>query len=126
MTKRSRHGYLMTSVPGHQYADGMGYVMNHRLVAEKAVGRPLPHRNVVHHINGDRADNDPQNLVVCEDKQYHELLHQRAKAYAATGNPNSVRCWMCGEYDDPQNLYIRKDRQSDAFHRECRQKRKRQ
>lgn len=67
----------------------------HRIVAEKALGKPLPDGAVVHHIDGDRSNNANTNLVICQDNAYHTILHNRQRAYEATGNANAARCPQC-------------------------------
>lgn len=57
----------------------------HRLVVEKALGKPLPPTAIVHHLNGDKTDNRPCNLVVCPDEAYHQMLHRRQQALGYNG-----------------------------------------
>ncbi len=61
---RSRHkaGYLMVRAPGHPRAVRSPYVFEHILVAESLLGRYLVAGESVHHINGVRDDNRPENL----------------------------------------------------------------
>lgn len=103
--------------PEHPLASGSGYVLEHLALAFKALGKPLPEGAEVHHVNGKKADNRPQNLVVCQDHEYHHLLHLRQQALRDCGNASLRRCTYCGQYDDPSNMYIR-PRQS-ARHRSC-------
>jgi hypothetical protein len=72
----------------------------HVAVAERALGKPLPRGAVVHHIDGDIQNNAPHNLVVCEDRAYHNLIHRRERAMQATGNPDALLCQVCGSYRD--------------------------
>lgn len=57
--------------------------MNYRRQAELALGRPLDRRHEVHHVDGNRWNNANNNLVICENRAYHRLLHAREKRLAA-------------------------------------------
>jgi len=50
-----------------------GYIMEHRLIVAKAMGRILKRREVVHHINHDPQDNRPKNLQLFASNQDHKL-----------------------------------------------------
>lgn len=94
----------------------------HIVLAEKAAGHALPRGAEVHHVNEDKHDNRHGedgvfNLVVCQDRAYHGLLHQRQRALAACGNAAWRKCMYCEKYDAPGKLKVRPRR--GAYHREC-------
>ena len=100
-------GRVMVSNKSHPRSDKRGYVRRSHLVAEKALGRFLPISSEVHHADEIPGNDTPSNLVVCEDRAYHMILHQRTRAYKACGIAGWRKCVRCKKYDDPSYMRIR-------------------
>lgn len=62
--------YPMVLMRDHPRALPNGYVYEHILRAEKALGKLLPRGAQVHHHTATQ-------LVICQDQKYHRLLHKR-------------------------------------------------
>lgn len=121
LKRRSKSGRLLIYLPVHHRSHSNGYVFNSLLVAEKALGYPVPFQVEVHHVNGDFSNDN--NLVICPGRKYHSLLHQRERALRACGNANWRKCQYCKKHDDPQRLCFAK---KSVFHKECRNKHRRE
>ena len=109
-----RRGYLDIHVPDHPQARGHGYVFEHRLIAEKALGKYLPEKAVIHH-------HTLEQIVICQDQAYHALLHQRTRALAACGHASWLKCVHCQEYDPLEKLVPHS--RGSFIHSECRKER---
>jgi hypothetical protein len=52
----------------------------HRVVAERMLGRPLQRGEIVHHIDGNRRNNNPANLQVMTQSEHMRLHHAEMQA----------------------------------------------
>jgi hypothetical protein len=71
--RKLQSGYLMVYEPEHPKAYRYGYVLEHRHVMEQKLGRRLGQGEVVHHINGKKWDNRPENLELMEHGAHSAL-----------------------------------------------------
>lgn len=71
-------GYFRRFVPGHPNASKHGFVYEHRLIVEAHIGRYLTRNEEVHHIDGNKSNNNIDNLRVMT-KASHRTLHHKGK-----------------------------------------------
>jgi len=68
-------GYVLEFRPSHPNGDKHGYVLQHRLVMEKYLGRHLSSEEVIHHKNEMVYDNKIENLELFNSKREHLAFH---------------------------------------------------
>lgn len=92
----SSHGYVRIKMPNHPHADVGGYVYEHRLVMEQKLGRYLEPGEIVHHLNEDKQDNSPDNLVLASDIATHKAYHRKRQDLRSPNEGNPLVYCACG------------------------------
>ncbi len=112
--KIGNYGYKLVRVLDHPFRNSSDFVFEHRLVAEKFLlneynsveingKRYLKPELEVHHIDGNKLNNNPNNLIILTKSEHiklHNLLNPRKR------NKNTGR-FIKGECDTMLNLGIK-------------------
>lgn len=72
------HGYRQIWIGASasiEYGRKDGYVLEHRKVVQDHLGRPLTRDELIHHLDGDKLNNEIKNLFVCSDTYHHRDIH---------------------------------------------------
>jgi hypothetical protein len=79
------NGYRLLRMDEHPRAHPNGFVYEHIVVAEQKLGRPLKPGEVVHHVDENKLNNDPDNLEVVTRSE-HARLHMKSR-HQTTNTP---------------------------------------
>jgi hypothetical protein len=95
-------GYVLVWQPAHPAASSSGYVLEHRLVMEQHLKRYLLPDEVVHHRNGDRADNRIENLQLFDSNSSHTKHHALQNGRVVKRIPQAWTVWL----DDGETIKL--------------------
>ncbi len=102
--RKTSNGYIKIRKPYHPFKDCDGFVLEHRLIAEKYLlnkdnsimldgkyylKKPL----VVHHKDENKQNNAPENLMILTRGKHRSLHAQMNKNKKQLVSKNSANCW---------------------------------
>jgi hypothetical protein len=86
-------------IKSHHRACKSGYVLNSILVMEEKLGRKINKGEIIHHIDGDKTNDSPNNLMVCSSQLEHLSYHKQKKI--------KIKCWLCGKEREVYKSQVR-------------------
>lgn len=96
--------YIEVYIPEHKRSHINGCVYEHIVIAEGIIGRSLQDKEVVHHIDKNRSNNNPDNLMIFKTSSDHSRYHKtgicvknKDKTYSS---PAQNVCIKCGKIRD--------------------------
>jgi aspartate carbamoyltransferase regulatory subunit len=87
----TNNGYVILHIPDHHRAWKNGFVYEHIVVAESKYGMKITRDIAVHHIDGNRANNSPENLEVLSHSD-HAKRHSKVQETSTI----NLKCDYCG------------------------------
>lgn len=83
--------YLYAVVKDHPRSSKYWYVLYHRIIMENHIGRILNPNEVVHHIDGNKLNNNIENLQLLDSRE-HNKLHSASRGRKFV----ILKCPQCG------------------------------
>ena len=111
--------YVQVWQPSHHFASKQGYVPEHRLVWEQTHNACLLKKSHVHHINGIKDDNRPENLQAMTQKQHLRLERQIDMSQRKCFWCESMKTKTCSRTNRP--IWFRREKETLICYR-CHQK----
>lgn len=75
-----------------------GYRLQHHLVMEDYIGRPLEKNEIVHHIDGNKQNNSIDNLYLCKSTSEHRQIHNQLEELSMQLVQSGVILFENGSY----------------------------
>lgn len=70
-------GRVGVYLPNHPGANNRGYILKSRYIMEQKMERLLLPKEIVHHKNGDKTDDSPENLELTNNNDHTKYHHKK-------------------------------------------------
>lgn len=91
------NGYVLIRVgTDHPLADVRGYAYEHRVIMSEMIGRWLEPGEQVHHLDGNKENNAPENLLLAQSCAHHHVYHRTVRGRRLPGQVNPTIECACG------------------------------
>lgn len=86
-------GYRLLYKPDHLNSRKWGWILEHRYIVSKYLGRPLKKDELIHHINENRLDNRLSNLMIMtrQEHQHHHISVDISDRFCSKCGSNETR-----------------------------------
>lgn len=78
-------GYRYVRVSGHPHADKDGFIREHRWIMEQYLKCILEPGLIVHHLDGNKQNNELDNLAVCTPSEHMTKYHEDCAKWLELG-----------------------------------------
>jgi len=93
--------YDVVFYPGHPRADPEGFVPKYVVVAEEKLGRPLYKGETVHHLDFDKTNDDPDNLLILQRSDHARIPRLQAEfIFEVLKKRDEYRTWLLERLQD--------------------------
>lgn len=91
VNKINTYGYVLEFDPSIAVRNGGRYTPRYRRVMEEIIGRKLTKSETVHHINGIKSDDRPENLYLCTLSSHRKMHNEMSQLIMELYNKGLVR-----------------------------------
>jgi len=93
--------YDVVFYPGHPRADPEGFVPRYVVVAEEKIGRPLRKGETVHHLDYNKTNDNPENLLVLQRSDHARIPRLQAEfIFEVLKKGDEYRAWLLERLQD--------------------------
>lgn len=81
-----KKGYVLIYLPDHKYSKPKrGWIYEHKVIVENFIKRRLKKGECIHHIDGDKKNNNIGNLMLFKSHKAHSSFHNKVRQFGFTG-----------------------------------------